>query len=442
MARFHTEDTEFMSDVRAAVMRGPRVSAHLILLVVIVFFVLAGLWASRADLDQVATGSGRVIPSGQVQIVQNLEGGILANIEVAQGDKVDSGQILLTIDDTQASSQLRGDRARELALVAVISRLEAEKEGRAPAFPEEISTERPDLVQAETALFQARQTELQSALEVLRRQRQQRVQELRELEARITQLVGSLDKIREEVAILGPLVEQGVSARIELIRLERQENDIAGELETTRQAIPRVRAALNEVDSRMGERRAAFQTMVAAELASAGGELASIREAVTSAADRVRRTDVRSPVDGVVKQVLVNTVGGVVQPGQNLVEIVPLEDNLLVETKIRPADIAFLRPELPAKVKFTAYDFAVYGGLDGTVENISVDTITDPVNGETYYQARVRTARNFLVGEEGETLPIIPGMVAEVDILTGKKTVLEYLLNPILRAKEKAFRER
>lgn len=442
MARIHRDDTDFMTDVRAAVGRGPRLSAHLILLTVALFFALAVAWADRATLDQVATGRGRVIPSGQVQIIQNLEGGILADIAVAQGDQVDEGQILLTIDDTQAASRLRGDRAKELALVAVIARLEAEAEGRAPVFPEVIIDERPDLVESETALYQARQAELRSALDVLRQQREQRVQELRELEARITQLIGSLEKLREELAILGPLVEQGVSARIDLIRLERQENDIAGELETTRQAIPRVRAALNEVDSRMGERRAAFRTLVASELAAARGELASIREAVASSADRVRRTDVRAPVSGVVKQVLVNTVGGVVQPGQNLVEIVPLEDNLLVETRIRPSDIAFLRPDLPAKVKFTAYDFAVYGGLDGVVEQISVDTITDPTSGETYYQARVRTERNFLVDKSGETLPIIPGMIAEVDILTGKKTVLEYLLNPILRAKDKAFRER
>ena len=232
-----------------------------------------------------------------------------------------------------------------------------------------------------------------------------------------------------------------MSARIELIRLERQINDISGELNTTQKAIPRVQASLNEAQGRISERKANFKAEIAADLVQAQAEYAAISEVVTSAEDRVRRTEVRSPVNGEVQQILINTIGGIVQPGQDLLHIVPLEDNLLVEAQIRPADIAFLFPGQEAQVKITAYDFSIYGGLTAILEQISADTITND-DGESFYQIRVRTKRNFLLSKEGETLPIIPGMIAEVDILTGKKTVMDYLLKPILKARQKAMRER
>ena len=441
MARERYEDLEFMSDVRAAVLSGPRLSANLLLLSIVFFFLGAGLWASQAQLDEVTTGSGRVVPSSELQVVQNLEGGIVAGIQVSEGDMVAPGQVLMTIDDTQAASKYREDFSRVLSLTAQMARLQAEAAGEEPSFPDEVAAARPEVVDSEMALYNARQGEYQASLQALREQVIQRQQELVELQSRIEQLRGSQQLANEELQILRPLVEQGVSAKIELIRLERQINDISGELATTEKAIPRVNAALNEARRRISERESAFKSQVAKDLVAVRSDMAAINERVASAADRVRRTEIRSPVEGIVQQVMIKTIGGVVQPGQDLIHIVPVEDNLLVEAQIRPKDIAFLRPGQEAVVKITAYDFSIYGGLKAKLEQISADTITDD-EGESFYQIRVRTNRNFLLAKDGATLPIIPGMVAEVDILTGKKSVLTYLLKPVLRARQKALRER
>jgi adhesin transport system membrane fusion protein len=231
-----------------------------------------------------------------------------------------------------------------------------------------------------------------------------------------------------------------VVSKVELLQLEREVNDLAGELESTRLAVPRIEAALQEAERRIDERRLNFRAEAQRELTAVQAEATALAEAITAAADQVKRTAVRSPVRGTIKRLLVTTVGGVVQPGEDLVEIVPLEDSLLVEAQVRPADIAFLHPGQPAKVKVTAYDFSIYGGLDGVVEEISADTITDD-RGESFYRIRVRTAENALE-HNGRTLPIIPGMTTQVDILTGEKTVMDYLLKPILKAKERALRER
>ncbi len=441
MARERQEDLEFMSDVRAAVLSGPRLSANILLLSIVAFFVGAAVWASIAELDEVTAGQGRVIPSSQLQVVQNLEGGILRAINVKEGDIVEAGQVLMTIDDTLVSSKYREDRSKVLSLQTAIIRLRAESEGEEPVFPEELTEERPDLVATETSLYFARQSELSASVQALRDLVSQRRQERVEAESRISQLTGSQALAREELQILRPLVEQGVSARIELIRLERQINDISGDLEAARQSIPRIQSSLNEASRRIEERRANFKSQVATELVQAQSELAAYTEVLTGAQDRVRRTEIRSPVNGEVQQILINTISGVIQPGQDLIHIVPLEDNLLVEAQIRPADIAFLHPGQEAMIKITAYDFSIYGGLSATLEQISADTITDE-EGESFYQIRVRTKRNFLLAKNGETLPIIPGMVAQVDVLTGKKTVMDYLLKPILKARDNAMRER
>ncbi len=441
MSRARIEDTEFMSDLRAAVLGGPRLSASILLLVIVGFFVGAAVWANWAMLDEVTAGQGRVIPSSQVQVIQNLEGGILSDIHVREGAVVDRGQVLLTIDDTQAASKYREDRAKVLALKAAITRLAAESNGRVPEFSADVRAERPDLAERELGLYRARTAELSSAMEVFARQIEQRQQELVELDSRIQQLAGNLELGQEELRMLEPLVESGAGARIDLLRVQRTVNDIAGELENTRQAVPRANSALAEVRRRMDERRAVYRSEVATELTQASGEFAALSEVMASAEDRVRRTEVRSPVDGTVKQININTIGGVVRPGEDLMEVVPLEDNLLVEAQIRPSDIAFLHPGQDAKVKITAYDFAIFGGLEGILEQISADTILDD-QGERYYQIRVRTERNFMVDKAGKTLPIIPGMVAEVDILTGKKSVLQYLMKPLLRAQGRALTER
>ena len=433
-------DPEFAIGRAAAELHAPRGFAHLLLFVIAAFFVIFFAWASWAELDEVTRGEGKVIPSSQIQVVQNLEGGIVAEIPVREGAIVEPGEVLVRIDDVRAASELRESRQRYLALQGALSRLRAEVDDVPVAFAPEIMTEAAGVAQSEGALYRARKEALQSELEILRSQAAQREQELTELATRLGQLERSHALALEELEITEPLAASRVVSRVQLLRLEREVNDLAGELEATRLAVPRVEAALREATRRIDERQLSFRAEAQRELTAVQAEAAALQEVITAEADMLSRTEVRSPVRGTVKQLFVNTVGGVIQPGADLVEIVPLEDNLLVEAKVRPADIAFLRPGQPAVVKVTAYDFAIYGGLDAVVEDISADTITDE-RGESFYRVRVRTNESAL-HEAGEPLPIIPGMTTQVDILTGEKTVLDYLLKPILRAKERALRER
>lgn len=433
-------DPEFAIGRAAAELHAPRGFAHLLLFVIAAFFVIFFAWASWAELDEVTRGEGKVIPSSQIQVVQNLEGGIVAEIPVREGAIVEPGEVLVRIDDVRAASELRESRQRYLALQGALSRLRAEVDDVPVAFAPEIMTEASGVAQSEGALYRARKEALQSELEILRSQAAQREQELTELATRLGQLERSHALALEELEITEPLAASRVVSRVQLLRLEREVNDLAGELEATRLAVPRVEAALREATRRIDERQLSFRAEAQRELTAVHAEAAALQEVITAEADMLSRTEVRSPVRGTVKQLFVNTVGGVIQPGADLVEIVPLEDNLLVEAKVRPADIAFLRPGQPAVVKVTAYDFAIYGGLDAVVEDISADTITDE-RGESFYRVRVRTHESAL-HEAGEPLPIIPGMTTQVDILTGEKTVLDYLLKPILRAKERALRER
>lgn len=434
------EDAEFIIGRAGADLQGPERSAHLLLLVITVFFVLAFTWASQASLDEVTRGDGRVIPSSHVQVVQNLEGGIVAEILVREGEIVEKGQVLLRINDVRAASDLREIRKRYLALRGARARLQAEVQETQIEFPAGFLSEAPDVAQSELALYTARRAAFRTELEILRSQATQREQEMREVESRLAQLERSHQLASEELAITEPLALTRVVPRVEILRLRRQVNDLSGELETARLAIPRLQTGLREAQRRIEERTLSFRAEAQRELTAVQAEASALEEVITAGTDRLERTDVRSPVRGTVNDILVNTVGGVVQPGQNLIQIVPLEDTLLVEAKIRPADIAFLRPSLPAVVKVTAYDYAIYGGLKGVVEDISADTIVDE-RGDSFYRIRVRTEDNTLA-KAGEPLPIIPGMTVQVDILTGDKTVLDYLLKPILRAKDRALRER
>lgn len=434
------EDAAFVVGRAGADLQRPRAFAHVLLVVIVAFFAIAFTWASYANLNEVTRGDGRVIPSSQVQVVQNLEGGIVADILVREGEIVERGQPLLRINDIRAGAEFRENRERFRSLSGALARLRGEVRGEEVSFADDLVSEAPDVVRNERQLFEIRRDTLASEVAILESQAEQRRQELKELATRRDQLERSLELGREELAITEPLAARRVVPKIDLLRLKRQINDIEGELDSARLAIPRVESALREAERRIDERRLAFRSEAQRELNSIQGEAAALREAMSADADRFDRTEVRSPVRGTVKQLLVTTVGGVVQPGEDLVEIVPLEDSLLIEARLRPADIAFIHPGQAATVKITAYDYAIYGGLEAKVEDISADTIEDERD-ESFYRIRVRTTENQLT-HRGEVLPIIPGMTAQVDILTGEKSVLDYILKPILRAKDEALRER
>jgi membrane fusion protein, adhesin transport system len=437
-AQFRGDDAEWLAGAAAADRLRPRGLSHVLLAAVLLFLAVFLAWAAWARLDEVTRGDARVIPSRQVQVVQNLEGGIVAAILAREGEVVDEGQVVLRIDNVRAASDFREKRARYLALLAATARLRAEIDEAAPAFPPEVAAEAPALAENELALFRSRQEKLDTELEILRRQEEQRGQELTELETRLAQLDRSHKLAADELELM-----RSVGGRVpkgDLLRLQRQVNDLRGEFDRSRLAVPRARSALGEAGKRIENAFSTFRAEAQRELNAHEAEIAGLKEVVLAGEDRVRRTEVRSPVRGTVKTLKVNTIGGVVQPGADLVEIVPLEDTLLVEARVRPADIAFLAPGLPATVKVTAYDFSIYGGLKGVVEDISADTIVDE-RGERFYRVRVRTDRNYL-GSDREPLRIIPGMTAQVDVLTGEKTVLAYLMKPILKARDRALTER
>jgi adhesin transport system membrane fusion protein len=434
-------DAEFAGEVEASVVQGPHPTLGPLVFMLIMFFLSAFLWAYAAEIDEVTRGEGRIIPSSQVQIVQNLEGGILKELYVKEGETVERGHVLARIDDTGFASSLGELKANQYAFQARITRLVAQAENKPLSFPPELLAEARQVAQAEEQLYNANETTIQSQVAILRVQADQRKQELNELHGKLKQFEDSLKLAREELELTEPMADRGIVPKVELLRLRRQVSDLQGELNTTRLAVPRARSAVQEATRRVEEKFNTYRSQSLTELAEVKNQLAQITESLTAASDRVRRTDVASPVRGIVKAIYVRTLGGVVKPGMDLIEIVPIDDTLLVETKIRPADIAFLRLDQKAKVKLTAYDFSIYGGLDGRLEGIGADTFTDEEDGQAYYKVIIRTDKNYLE-RYGDKLPIIPGMVASVDVLTGRKTVLDYLLKPILKAKDEALSER
>ncbi len=433
-------DADFALDVDAAYIQGVTPRSKTLLFLIVLFFAVAIGWANYAMLDEVTHAEGKVIPSSQIQVIQNLEGGIIKEITIKEGDMVDIDQILMRIDDTGLASTYGEFETRKASLRGEIERLTSEAEGRPLKFSPDLMAESQLVVLDQRNLFQARQDELQSQLNILRQQVDQRKQEKIELQAKLKQARRTLSLAQEELKIKTPLAKKGIVPKVEFLAIKREVNDLRGEVEASKLALPRADASIAEANRRIEEKLYNFKSLALRELTMKRGELEVIEESLRGAKDKVVRTDVRSPIHGVVKAVHKTTVGGVVQPGEDLVEIVPLDDSLLVEARIRPADIAFLTPNQQAMVKLTAYDFSIYGGLPGKLEQISADTIRDE-QGEEFYKILVRTDKNHLV-RGTETLPIMPGMVASVDVLTGRKTVMNYLLKPIFKAQQRALTER
>lgn len=398
------------------------------------------IWSALAIVDETTRGEGRVIPATKIQVVQNLEGGIVRELRVREGMLVKAGDILLRIDPTRADSSLGETRERILGFRVMIHRLEAEVEQKPLVIPEDLRKLAPGLVRRQEQAYDARMGELKAALDTLELQAQQKAQEIVELEARVESQKRSLQIAQSELKILKPLYKQGAISHTDLLAAERRYNEAEGLLDAARLALPRIRAQKLEMERRRAEKRAAHRSDVLKQLTDARVQLSALAEQNRGAADTVARTIVRSPASGIVKTVHVTTIGQIVKPGSDIVEIVPSGDTLLIEARIRPSDIAFLRPGQPATVKLTAYDFALYGGLDGRLEQIGADSITNE-RGETYYLIRVRTVSSKL-RHGGADLPIIPGMVAQVDIKTGQKSVLAYLTKPLTRMKQDALKER
>tara|TARA_B110000211_G_scaffold234075_1_gene302317 strand:- start:2698 stop:4119 length:1422 start_codon:yes stop_codon:yes gene_type:complete len=428
---------DWVVDAQWEKMQQEPASARLLLYLICIVFISLIVWAGFANLDEVARGEGRVIPSNKLQLVQSYDGGMVEKINVREGQIVNEGDVLIKIDPTRFISSFRENQSKVQSLTAKVARLKALTKKEELIFPDGLAKDVPEAVIHEQSIYLSNRQELEQQVAIHKRQLEQRRQDHIEAKAALQQHTNALRLTNRELKVTRPLLRTGAVSDIDIIRLERELVDITGEVNRTKAVINRSLSAINEAKNKVTEVELAMINSWNNELSEALLRLESIKETESGLADKVTQTEIRSPVKGTVQRLLVNTVGGILQPGSDVMEIVPLDDQLVVEAKIPPKDIAFLRPGQPAMIKFSAYDFAVYGGLEAEVLHISADTITDDRE-NTFYLVQLKTTKNNFSKE----LTIIPGMTTQVDIITGKKTVLEYLLKPVLRATSQAMTER
>ena len=437
---FDARDYQFMRSLSAAVLEDTPSKLRSVLLFWIVAVIFFLLWASLSRIDEIVRGDGKVIPGGENQMIQHLEGGILSDILVKEGQRVKVDQTLLKVDNIKSSSNYESSQYKSAELRAKIVRLRAESSGGAFEPSEEDMAKIPMQIMRERSLYTSNQEMLRSQISALNDQLIQKQNEKLEAQGRITEQKRALALIKEEVAISEPLVAQGIKPRVEFLKLQRELSDITERYNALIASIPRLNAAINEINSKIREARSQFTTKAKQDLNEAVTEYQRVGAESSALADQVTRTVIKSPINGIVQKIYVNTVGGVIKPGDNLIEIVPTEGGLLVEAKVKPSDIAFIYPGQEAIVKVTAYDFSIYGSLHGKVVTISPDTVTDK-NDNVYYVVKVQTDKKYL-GSKEKPLKIIPGMMVNVDIVTGEKSIMEYILKPILKAKQYTFTER
>lgn len=431
------DGVDWAADAEWARLRQEPLRARALLWVsVLLVLVLIG-WAAVGKVDEVTRGEGRIVPSSQLQVIQAVDGGVVEEILVREGEVVERGQLMMRVDPTRFVSSLRENEAEYLALRAKAARLEALTEGRPFAPDEELQTLAPEIVAHERRLYESGRDEIAAQLSIARDQLTQRRQELNEVQARRAQAARGFSLAQQEYEVTRPLKDSGAVSEVELLRLEREVARLRGERDQASAQISRIQAAIAEASRKIEEVELNARNRMRRELSDTLSRISSLSAGSDSLADKVKHAEIRAPVRGTVQRLRANTVGGVVQPGRDVIEIVPLDDSLVAEAHIKPRDIAFLRPGQAAVVKLSAYDFNIYGGLDAVLEHISADTVIDE-NGEANYVVRVRTVETGF----GDDLPVIPGMMVEVDILTGQKTILSYLVKPILRAKARALSER
>lgn len=434
-------ELDFANDARAAASEVSQGRPWLLLAVIAAMLAGAVLWAANTDVGLTATGIGRVIPSSQVQLVQSLEPGIVAKISARTGDRVTAGQELVQIDATGSLSELGELHQQELALTAEFDRLNAQTRGEDAFFvlPETIDKEARLFYADQLSIFEAEQQKLKEQALVRRQQLEQRRQNLREGEATARKQAESLRLMERELELMRSLFEKKAVPEIEYLRIQRTVAELRGDLDIWEASRERLKAEISESTTLLEAEQSAFLADVRARISRTNAQLSVVRESLKAASDRVRRTVLRAPVDGIVNKLTVASIGEVIQAGVNVAEVVPVDDTLLIETRIRPQDVAFIKPGAAATIRLTAYDYTKFGTLAGTVERIGADTIAD-ADGDTYYQVIVRADFENFASDE-RRIQVIPGMVATVDISNGSRTILEYLVRPILKIRDQALRE-
>lgn len=450
------DDVHYANEVDKALSSRPRFGVRALSVTVALMFLCLIIWAAIADIDEVTHSDGQVVGSQRTQTIQNLEGGILRGIQVREGQIVEKGTVVAQLDNEMAASSYRDAVSKAIENQLALIRLEAEMKKEKPEFPKDLRayltrrlglevdtrtlTRAKQLLRDQELAWESRESLLKSDIDVLKAQYNQRIHEVDEQEARKTQLAQSLRLAIDQRNTAAELMRRKNFARMEYLSLEQKVVELQGQVDMLNASIPKAKAAAEEAQQRITSREAEQLTNITQEIAKRRLELNSLRETLSAGGDRVTRTELRTPVRGTVKQIHINTVGGVVKPGEPIMDIVPLDDTLLVEAKVTPKDVAFLHPGQDVMVKISAYDFSIYGGLDGKLESISADTIEDK-KGDFHYLVKIRTQKTNIT-HNNEILPIIPGMMVTADIMIGKKTVLDYLMKPILKAKQNALTER
>jgi adhesin transport system membrane fusion protein len=433
--QFNSNDYEFMNSLSAAILiRTPGKISKVIKIWLFSIFAFI-IWASFAEIDEITRGDGDVVPYGQNQIIQNLEGGIVESILVQEGQLVKTGDVLVKISNVKSVSTSSANEIKYHELEDKYARLYAE------ANSLEFKPDHSDAsMMQEEQLYNSHKIEYEAKDNALLKQIQQRKQEYKEALARVSSLKKSLEFVTEEIAMTAPMVRQGVKSKVDFLKLKREANGIENDIESAELSLPRLKFAIEEYEQKRIEAKQLFIIEAQKELNEVSSEMSKLKTQQVAFDDQVDRTMVKSPVDGIVQTLFVNTVGGVIKPGADIIEIVPTDERLSIDVKIKPSDIAFIHPGAEVQVKISAYDFAIHGGLAGKVTKISPDTITDKKD-NTFYMINVQTEKNYL-GTKEHPLRITPGMMANVDIVTGKKTVMQYILKPILKSKQYVFSER
>jgi adhesin transport system membrane fusion protein len=431
------EDAEFMSELEGAAHLRPTAASRLFLLAVTALFAWAVAWAAISEVDERVRGTGQVMPSGDIQVVQSLEGGVLTELLVAEGDHVRKDQVLVRINDVQFASEGRSVEAELQGLEAKQARLKAEASGQAYAADPAFAKKHPDIAANEEKLYASRQTELKTALGIIEDEIREAQANLAEVRAQAGKNARSRELLNRQLDITRRLVAEKAQPEIDEIKLEQQLNEVSGNLAAANQEEQSLEAKLSAAKKKEAEKTESFRAQTQGELNDVESKIASIRESLKGVQDKVSRAELKSPVDGIVHKIHVKTLGGVVQPAQKLIEIVPAADDLVIRTRVSPADRGLLKVGEPVQVSITAYDPQLYGKLQGRLERISPNTVEDG-KGDVYFEVDVRTDKNYL-GDAAHPLPIVPGMVSETEVIVGKRTILTYLMKPVLRTMDRAL---
>ena len=433
-------DTDFMSDLDAATRMRPATSAMLMLFSIIALVIFGIIWAAVSEVEQRTRGEGQVVPTQEIQVVQSKEGGIIAEILVEEGEQVKKDQVLLRLSDIEASSEGRGTEARSLSLRAKKARLESESTGKEFVMPQDIIEKSPQVAATERSLYESRQKELQNSYAILDDRISKASAELSEVGSQINSLYQSKKLLQQELTLTREMVAKRAVPKLEQLRLEREVQDLSGQINSLSEKKKGLEAEVEVSKKERASQDDKFRSQALGEMNAVETEISGLEESLKTIGDRVYRSEVRSTVDGIINKIAIKTIGGVVEPAMKLIEIVPLDDELKIVARVAPGDIAFLRPGQDVKVKITAYDPQKYGALHGKLMRIGASTVHDS-EGNPSFEIEVRTDKNHM-GTADNPLPITPGMVANTEVITGKRTILEYLLKPVLRARDVAFTER